>query len=419
MNKTKSYRKLSRIMATFLLFTIGFVYCSGFTAFAAVDLDITTVPPPDSVTNNERFSVDFEIVTKSTNGYVELQVNISYDADMLNLAAPVNKDGYRVTGSNGQLTLTYYDPTGTNTPTPIGNHAVVTVDFIVQENAADGITKISASVDHAYNSSGKNITWTPIYDKEVEIVRINQSDSASSEVSSEEAVSSEFVVGNGNAGVVTRTSSAAGNGGKIAAVLIGAIVIFAAGIVVGYIICMKKYEKLGNPHDGYGEYYEDDYVGDSEIGPSGGENYSDSLYSDDNDDGFYRKAENEYEAPDEDDYFSSAPTDTGGNYLDTFGAPPIGSRTVEPVEFSSMINSPDVPNDNDDDYPILFMTRDGRNSSSRRSAQPKPTFDEEVDSLFGKYSDNVDRNVDDGYGRSFSTSTRRRDTRSERSGRKR
>lgn len=421
MNSSKLSKSLSRIMATLMLLTMGFVYCSSFTAFAAVDLDVTIVPPDDSVRNKQEFEVNLQIVTKSANGYVELAINIEYDADILALSAPVNLDGYRVTGSKGQLTLTYFDPSGTNTPTPISNEAMIPIKFIVLESAPDTTTKIKATIDHAYNERGKNITWTPIYDKEIEVIRINDSAETSSSEASGDETSSVFVVGNG-AGVVSRTSSVAGNGGKIASVIIGAIVVFAAGMVAGYIICMRKSENHKGTGDKYDDYYEDDYVGDSSIDSSGENNYSASLYPDNNEDGFYKSQREEYEVSGEEDYFSSVPTGSGssGNYLDAFNADSIINRNIEPVDFGSMVTSADVTGseDDDDDYPILFMTRDG-NSNSLKPSSSKPTFDEKVDSLFGKYSDNVDRNIDDGYGGSFSSSKRRRDNRSERSRRNR
>lgn len=429
MKKFKLSKKLSRVMAVLMLLTIGFVYCSGFTAFAAVDLDVTIIPPPDSVTNGSEFTVNLQIVTKSTNGYVELAIDIEYDADILALAAPVNQDGYRVTGSKGQLKLTYYDPTGTNTPTEISNEAIIPINFIVMENAPDTETKIKATIDHAYNNKGKNVTWTPIYDKTIEVVRINDSATTTSSDTASEDTSSMFVVG--EAGVVSRTSSIAGNGGKIAAVVLGAVVVFAAGIVVGYIICMRKYEKGGiRPDDDYeyDDYYDDDYISDSTIDGSGKNDYASSLYQDDDDDGYYRRSEDEYSVADEDDYFSSMPVGHGGssgNYLDAFNSSSISPRNIEPVDFGSMVTSSDVTGSDtdDDDYPILFMSRSGRNSSvsgasSRGTKNSDPTFDEKVETLFGRYSDNVERNVDDGYGKSFS-STGRRESRSDRSRRNR
>ena len=183
------------------LLTVGFFYTTGITAYAGVDLDVTLVPPPDSVQNGGNCPVELDIVTKSANGYVELVIKIEYDADLLALAAPVNQNGYKVTGSRGQLTLTYFDPTGTNTPTPIGNNEPIVINFTVLENAPDTTTKVKATVDHAYNNKGKNITWTPIYDKTIEIIRIND-DLTTASAASEE-VSSQFVVGK-NIGTVRR-----------------------------------------------------------------------------------------------------------------------------------------------------------------------------------------------------------------------
>lgn len=431
---SKTYRKFNRVMATLLLLTIGFAYGSGITAFAAVDLDVTIVPPEDSVQNGHNFDVDLNILTKSDNGYVELLINIEYDADLLALYAPVNKNGYRVTGSKGQLTLTYFDPTGTKTPTPIGNEEAVTITFTVLENAPDTTTKIKASVDHAYNAHGKNVAWTPIYDKEIEIIRINES--VSSEADSSEEESSQFVVGkNTGAGTVSRSSSGSGDGGKVASVIIGAIVIFAAGMAAGYIMCMRKYENEGikapaksakRPQRPRGDFedYDDDYEYKSRTVKkkrSSAEDYDD--YSDyDNEDGFYTKPQEETGADGPDDYFTSMPTDngTGGNYLDTL-ATPMGSRSISAEEFNSIIDGKaklSPPDDDDDDYPILFMTRDSAGGQSKRSAaaRTKPVFDEEEDTIFGKFTSNVERNVDDGYG---GISANRRRDRSERSRRNR
>lgn len=435
--KNKTYTKLSRVLATLLLLTFGFAYGSGITAFAAVDLDVTIVPPEDTVQNGHNFDVNLEILTKSDNGYVELEINIEYDADLLALYAPVNQDGYKVTGSRGQLKLTYFDPTGTNTPTPIGNDVPVTITFTVLENAPDTTTKIKATIDHAYNERGKNVTWTPIYDKEIEIIRINESVSSDEDTSSEEE-SSQFVVGkNTGAGTVSRSSGAAGNGGKVASVIIGAIVVFVAGMVAGYIVCMRKYEKSGvktsdkpvktkKRHDSRDDYYDDyddnDYDDYEYKSRSIKKRSSVDEYEDyDNEDGFYTKPQENSRAGSQDNYYTARPAGSGagGNYLDAFAAP-MGSRSISADEFNNIIDGKaklNTNDDDDDDYPILFMTRDGGGSSARRRGagpQTKPTFDEEEDTIFGKFSSNVERNVDDGYGGISSTRSRDRSERSRR-----
>lgn len=422
--------------AIVMLLSVGFVYCSGFTAFAAVDLDVTLVPPPESVQNNGNCPVELDIVTKSANGYVELVIKIEYDADLLALAAPVNQNGYKVTGSRGQLTLTYFDPTGTNTPTPIGNTEAITINFTVLENAPDTTTKIKATVDHAYNSKGKNITWTPIYDKTIEIIRIND-DIGGTTSSETEDVSSQFVVGK-NIGTVTRTTGTAAGSGKVAGVLFGALVIFGAGVLVGYIVCMKKYGIEGGlfakaespqsdydnsgpprkpikpitprhprtPADSYDDYDAYDKYDDYD------------KYAGNNDDGFYTKPGEEYTISDDsDDYFTSASAGkgTGGNYMEIFtSAAPMGSRSLDPADFGSLSvtgsgREPQKNASEEDEYPSLFRQGSGISNST------KPFFDESEDSIFGKFSGNVERNVDDGYG---GLSSRSRD-RSERARRNR
>lgn len=412
--------------AIVMLLSVGFVYCSGFTAFAAVDLDVTLVPPPESVQNNGNCPVELDIVTKSANGYVELVIKIEYDADLLALAAPVNQNGYKVTGSRGQLTLTYFDPTGTNTPTPIGNTEAITINFTVLENAPDTTTKIKATVDHAYNNKGKNITWTPIYDKTIEIIRIND-DIGGTTASETEEVSSQFVVGK-NIGTVTRATGGTAGGGRVAAVLFGALVIFGTGVLVGYIVCMKKYgiegglfQKKESPQSDYdnigppprksrrseGSY--DDYDAYDKYDDYGG-------YAGNNDDGFYTKPGEEYTVgDDDDDYFTSSPAGngSGGNYMDIFtSAAPMGSRSLDPADFGSFAGNgreQKKPLTEEDDYPSLFRQGSGISNST------KPFFDESEDSIFGKFSGNVERNVDDGYG---GLSSRSRD-RSERARRNR
>lgn len=432
---TKLSRKCSRMLAMLLVMVMGFAYCTGITAFAAVDLDVTIIPPSESVQNGRKFDVNLEIVTKSDNGYTDLVIKIEYDADLLALFSPVNQDGYRVTGSKGQLTLSYIDPTGTKTPTPIGNSVTIPITFTVLNNAPDTKTKIRATIDHAYNARGKNVTWTPIYDKEIEIIRINES--VSSDTDSSEDESSQFVVGK-NTGTVSRASSGVANGGKAASVVIGAIVVFAAGMAAGYILCMKRYETLGaspvperapsRPKRGRAPDDEDEYshfIGEykSRSAPE------DEFEGLDNEDGFYTRAEEKKLTADKENYYrpstsggrrddylrsSTVGNDDSGGFLDEITAGPTGGKSLSADDYGKIVRGKaklPVQDDDYDDYPILFMTRDGSGQFKHTGTAPSsaaPVFDEEEDTIFGKFTDNVDRNTDDGYG-GLSPASRRRD----------
>ena len=423
-------KRTVRVLFAVLMLSTCFMCFSGITAFAAVDLDVTIVPPDDTVTNGSDCEVKLEILTKSDNGYKEMLINIEYDEDLLRLAAPVNQNGYRVVGSKGKLTLNYTDPTGTNSQTPIGNKEVIPIHFIVLDDAPDTTTKIKANIAYAYNKKGLNIIWTPIYDKSIEIIRINQ-DVNNDKVSSEEE-SSQFVVGDGT-NLINRSGSGTvgGNAGKIAAVVIGAIVVFSAGMAAGNLLCMKRYglSRRSSKKSGDGDEYYDEYD-ESEVrrGNAGGENkdgYEDDHYDDygGNDDGFYTKPGEDYTVGGDEDYLTAVPVSktSGDSFPDMFGsASPVGAGSLDPSDFSSIFDRTKRPESvskrqsafsDDDDYPALFASS---RRSEPRQATKAPTFSNDEDTIFGRFSANVERNVDDGYGGLSSSRSRDRSERSPR-----
>ncbi len=423
-------KRTVRVLFAVLMLSTCFMCFSGITAFAAVDLDVTIVPPDDTVTNGSDCEVKLEILTKSDNGYKEMLINIEYDEDLLRLAAPVNQNGYRVVGSKGKLTLNYTDPTGTNSQTPIGNKEVIPIHFIVLDDAPDTTTKIKANIAYAYNKKGLNIIWTPIYDKSIEIIRINQ-DVNNDKVSSEEE-SSQFVVGDGT-NLINRSGSGTvgGNAGKIAAVVIGAIVVFSAGMAAGNLFCMKRYglSRRSSKKSGDGDEYYDEYD-ESEVrrGNAGGENkdgYEDDHYDDygGNDDGFYTKPGEDYTVGGDEDYLTAVPVSktSGDSFPDMFGsASPVGAGSLDPSDFSSIFDRTKRPESvskrqsafsDDDDYPALFASS---RRSEPRQATKAPTFSNDEDTIFGRFSANVERNVDDGYGGLSSSRSRDRSERSPR-----
>ena len=425
MNINSFSRRFSRLTLAVLMLSTCFMCFSGVTAFAAVDLDVTLVPPEDSVTNSSDCEVKLEILTKSDNGYVEMLINIEYDEDLMRLAAPVNQNGYRVVGSKGQLTLNYTDPTGTNTPTPIGNKEVISIHFTVLEDAPDTTTKIRATVHHAYNKKGKNVTWTPIYDKTIEIVRINQ-DTASSATESEE-VSSQFVVG-GTDNLVNRSSggAVAGNAGKVASVIIGAIVIFSAGMAAGNIFCMKKYGISPHSAKSADDEYYDDEIYDSgrrrRQSPDKHDDEDDDEYGSGYEESYYTRPGDDYTVGGDEDYLTAVPVsrnadDSISSYFGSSSS--IGSHSAGSSDsddpFSSRSRKKNSDGD-DDDYPELFASMP---RSAPRTPSASPNLDD-LDTIFGKYSGNVERNVDDGYGGiSSSRTSRDYSGRSERSRRNR
>ena len=99
--------------------------------------------------------------------------------------------------------------------------------------------------------------------------------------------------------------------------------------------------------------------------------------------------------------------------MDIFaGAAPMGSRSLDPADFGSLSGAGNgreqkKSTTEEDEYPSLFRQGSGISNST------KPFFDESEDSIFGKFSGNVERNVDDGYG-GLSSRSRERSERARR-----
>ena len=216
---------------------------------------------------------------------------------------------------------------------------------------------------------------------------------------------------------------AAGNAGKIASVIIGAIVIFSAGMAAGNIFCMKRYglspRREGAEDDEFYDGYEKKGRGRGrgDAKRSSDADDYDEDYDDGNDDGFYTKPGEDYTVGGDDDYLTAVPVtrSTDDSLTDYFGSSTkVGSRDSKSSDFGDYFggekNNPNSDSD-DDDYPELFAPK---NRTAPRIPSVAPNLDD-VETIFGKFSGNVERNVDDGYGGiSSSRSGRERSERSRR-----
>ena len=101
-------------------------------------------------------------------------------------------------------------------------------------------------------------------------------------------------------------------------------------------------------------------------------------------------------------------------------ASPIGSGNLDPADFSGIFDR-NKHNESaskrqssfsdEDEYPALFSS--GR-KTEQRQAPVAPTFSNDEDTIFGRFSANVERNIDDGYGGLSSSRSRERSERSPR-----
>ena len=150
------------------------------------------------------------------------------------------------------------------------------------------------------------------------------------------------------------------------------------------------------------DYY--DYNGEQESGGS-----------------FYSKPGVDYTVGGDDDYLTAVPVSkTPGDGLpDLFGGSSVGTRNSGESDFSSIFNSAGRtqnasgktdPLSDEGSYPALFTS----NRPARRQPLAAPKFDNDEDTIFGRFSANVERNVDDGYGGLSSSRGRDRSERSPR-----
>ena len=237
-----------------------------------------------------------------------------------------------------------------------------------------------------------------------------------------------MVGGGGNLINRSGEGSVGGGAGRIVGVVIGAIIIFASGMAAGNLFCMKRYglTRGSAKKDAQNEEYYDDYDYDEQ--EKGGATPVTHASKPDgrggNDDGFYTKPGEDYTVGDDDDYLTAVPVNrtSGDSFPDIFGSSSsIGSRGSDSSDFSGIFGDKGRSDNqhrsrngfsDDDEYPALFAS--GRPKQTQRQAPAAPTFDTGEDTIFGRFSANVERNIDDGYGGLSSSRSRDRSERSPR-----
>lgn len=428
MNLMKSRKILASLCAA-LLFAVYLLGAAIPQTQAISDVDFTIRPPTEEIAPTESFVVELVINTQTVNGYVSFIYTMTYNEDVLKCTANINDKGFVGGGSNGEFKLTYDDPTGTNTPSEIGE-VIIQIPFTVLEGAPGGETAFSATVPEIYgvDEDGKKVVITRAWIKDKSVVIADVA--APQTTSSEEEVSyagfgEDYSAISVESYIYGYDEDEDMSAGEIFGLIVAAIVIFIAGGAVGYIICQKRMDssvgrgtyRRGSSaaDDDYGDYlparterggygddddYDDDVQGTSYFG-RGASRMGGSRYRDDEmDDSF------------DDDV-----------YADLSG---IG-RTA-PQSSSSMFANVTQPDDDDDDsgFPSAFFptgysarreeTDDGFGSFSSGSAArrtpsftPDTTFSDDDDDLrFGGFESFDDDDDDSGFGSSSPRGDRRR-----------
>ena len=175
--------------------------------------------------------------------------------------------------------------------------------------------------------------------------------------------------------------------------------------------------------EGIGQALLEDYndYDDTDAGTQAEDDYYDYNGEQESGGSFYSKPGVDYTVGGDDDYLTAVPVSkTAGDGLpDLFGGSSVGTRNSGESDFSSIFNSAGRtqnasgktdPLSDEGSYPALFTS----NRPARRQPPAAPKFDNDEDTIFGRFSANVERNVDDGYGGLSSSRGRDRSERSPR-----
>lgn len=249
-----SIKRLCNLLCCFAILLSVVGVCAQGTALALSDVDFT-INTDTSVQyiQEETVNVDIEIKTQTENGYVELDLFLEYDTDALTCATILDDvDGFttyvREEGGVSGLVIEYRDPNGARAPI---DTRVLKLQFVVRTGVATNGYPLSlkvervAGLDKDGNKEDGILTVSNARDKTLDIVDVGGGNDSSSEDGSDpnyyfSTTTAPQEVNNGGGGKKVSF-------GTVLLFILGAIVVFAAGVIVGFIICQRRltYEQLG------------------------------------------------------------------------------------------------------------------------------------------------------------------------------
>lgn len=249
-----SLKRLCSLLCCFaiLISLVGVCSQGAVSALSDVDFTINTDTSVQYI-QEETVNVDIEIKTQTENGYVELDLFLEYDTDALTCATILdNVDGFttyvREEGGRSGLVIEYRDPEGARAPI---DTRVLKLQFVVRTGVATNSYTLSlkvervAGLDKNGNKEDGILTVSNARDKALDIVDVGGGNDSSGEDGSDpnyyfSTTTAPQEVQNGGGGGKVKA-------GTVILFILGAIVVFASGVIVGFIICQRRltYEQLG------------------------------------------------------------------------------------------------------------------------------------------------------------------------------
>ncbi len=235
--------KIKKLLALIMIFALASAMCS-YTVFAAADVDFTLRPVTENVTEfapGDTVELEVVITTKTSNGYDSFMLEIDYNEDVLVYSDQAfSEDGCSGSASNGVLTLSYTNPSGTNSK--LNSVNIIRVKFTVLEGAPGGEAyfngKVKTCTGKDTTGASKPRVTAPMYQKAINIADIpfvgeEPSDSDYSDIIT-------GVTGNEEDEVTSTVTVVKKTGMPVFWAIVLMLLAFGGGLVLGYKICENR-----------------------------------------------------------------------------------------------------------------------------------------------------------------------------------
>ncbi|MBQ4313686.1 MAG: hypothetical protein IJC18_05680, partial [Clostridia bacterium] len=275
--------KLRKYLAALLAVLVVAVMLPSTHAYALSDLDFT-INVDNSKEYVSGYTVEAPIIIKTQNqkGYVELKMLLKYNADALSCETILNDwEGFTTEIVEEGLQITYLSPDGT--PSKAESEYVLNIKFAVRTGVASGTYPLELivnaedvySLDSNGNKENGKLTISDAKIKDLTIVETNDDNITQPQGDGSDP---NYYFTNPSITQDVEDNGGGASAGLIIGIIIGALVVFAAGVVVGFILCQKRMT-------------EDSYIDSGDRGSRySGDTYGSgrrNIYDDDDDDNSY------------------------------------------------------------------------------------------------------------------------------------
>lgn len=245
-----------RGIATLFVIAMLFVpVLSGITASASgysYDVDFTIKPEKTEVETGDSFNVDIIITTRKS-GYVAFEFNLNYNESLVSCeTAMYDQDGYTGDGTaEGIFTLKYEDPSSGENPKPTAKDSDHTISISFKANtglSSDSSVEFKGEIKKLNGVNAldgykiTNLTPANLTSKKVSI-KLGENNDVESEIfESTDPIDIDDPIDP----IITpdpitaNTTEKKDNTLTIVLIIICGIVVFGAGAVTGYMVCLRK-----------------------------------------------------------------------------------------------------------------------------------------------------------------------------------